>query len=95
MPPLDNYLLIGFIIAAFTAPMPVISKLLALMLFVYAPLRARATSDGAPYFVIATLEFFLDLVIILTLIFLIRMVDEYLSLRTWPAQFFELLASLG
>ncbi|KAI0452967.1 hypothetical protein F5B21DRAFT_481073 [Xylaria acuta] len=98
MPALWDYLNVAFtvtfILAAFSAPMDMISKLFTLLLFAAAPLIARATSDGAPYAVIAALGDFVGMVMVLLLVVFIRVVDSYLSLRTLPVRFFELLGSL-
>ncbi|KAI0553219.1 hypothetical protein F4679DRAFT_580889 [Xylaria curta] len=94
MPTFRDYFYIACIITAFNAPMTMISKLFTLLLFASAPLIARATSDGVPIVVIAALEDFVCLVVILILVALVRTLDQYLSLRALPGKFFEFLGSL-
>ncbi|KAI0192002.1 hypothetical protein EV127DRAFT_52551 [Xylaria flabelliformis] len=91
---LRDYFFIACVITAFNAPMTMISELFTFLLIASAPLIARATCDGAPSVIIAALEDFVCLVVILILVAFVRTLDQYLSLSALPGKFFEILGSL-
>ncbi|KAI0912617.1 hypothetical protein F4823DRAFT_559745 [Ustulina deusta] len=88
-----TYCFLLFAIVAYRLPMEMIEQLFTLMLFVAAPLFARASSEDAAEVVIDAMEQFACLVALLLFVVLVRAVDEVLGLTSFPAKFFEIMSS--